>query len=70
MQFYDNKNALSGFILDVFIQNRPRSYLTLLCSFRSYFTRVHCEHGLTQSHVSNLLEEAVIRLSTIQPEHS
>jgi hypothetical protein len=41
MQFYDNKNAFGGFILDVFFQNRLRSYFTLR-SFRSYFTRVPC----------------------------
>jgi hypothetical protein len=36
MQCYDNKNAFSSFTLDVFIQNRLRSYFTLLRSFRSF----------------------------------
>jgi hypothetical protein len=43
MQCYDNKHAFGGFLLGVFIQNRLRSYFTLLRSFRSfrsYFTRV------------------------------
>jgi hypothetical protein len=40
MQCYDNKNAFNGFILNVFIINKLRSYLIRLRSFRSYFTRV------------------------------
>jgi hypothetical protein len=51
MQFYDNTNAFGGFILDVFIQNRLRSYFTLLRSFRSFrsylTTRVPSSHGIS-----------------------
>jgi hypothetical protein len=31
VQCYDNKNAVGSFIFDVFIQNRLRSFFTLLC---------------------------------------
>jgi hypothetical protein len=33
MQFYDNKNAFGGFILDVFLQNWLCSYFTLRSGF-------------------------------------
>jgi hypothetical protein len=66
MQCYDNKNAFSGFILNVFILNRLRSYLILLCSFRSFrsnFTRVLREPRTTPSYSLLFSDPSVFKRS-------
>jgi hypothetical protein len=47
MQCYDHKNAFGGFTLDVFIQNLHCLYLTLLRSFRFYFTLLDARFART-----------------------